>query len=58
MNGFLFFPFFFVKKCIFFLSDKCSTEHGKLCFEALEIKIVPQNHLLKKAPQSLFSFFK
>ncbi len=30
-----------------FLADGflCSTEHGKLCFEALETEFVPQNNL-------------
>ena len=30
-----------------FLADGflCSTEHGKLCFEALETELVPQNNL-------------
>ena len=41
-----------------FLADGflCSTEHGKLCFEAHETELVPQNNLpcweLKKPLQS------
>ncbi|MBM7421310.1 hypothetical protein M2254_002855 [Chryseobacterium sp. BIGb0186] len=44
-----------------FLADGflCSTEHGKLCFEALETELVPQNNLpcrelKKRLPKSAF----
>ncbi|KEQ31108.1 hypothetical protein N180_08460 [Pedobacter antarcticus 4BY] len=44
-----------------FLADGflCSTEHGKLCFEALETELVPQNNLPyweleKRLPKSAF----
>ncbi len=37
----------------------CSPEHGKLCFEALETELVPQNNLpcwelKKRLPKSAF----